>query len=117
MPRNLYQRVEVLFPLKDKELRERVCHEILPAYLADNQKARVLGSNGQYSAARPVKGSKRISVLEQLMKLAGGFVNGSGTARQPYPIIAYTKTEPGTVPVEPAPTLELETQDSTNATV
>jgi polyphosphate kinase len=117
MPRNLYQRVEVLFPLKDKELRERVCHEILPAYLADNQKARVLGSNGQYSAARPVKGSKRISVQEQLMKLAGGFVNGSGTARQPYPIIAYTKTEPGTVPVEPAPTLELETQDSTNATV
>ena len=43
MPRNLYERVEVLFPLKDEELRERICKEILPAYLADNQKARVLG--------------------------------------------------------------------------
>src|SRR5208283_1312088 len=36
MPRNLYERVEVLFPLKDEHLRQRICDEILPAYLADN---------------------------------------------------------------------------------
>src|SRR5499425_2284719 len=36
MPRNLYERVEVLFPLKDQALRERICNEILPSYLADN---------------------------------------------------------------------------------
>ena len=42
MPRNLYERVEVLVPLRDEMLRERVRHEILDAYLADNRKARIL---------------------------------------------------------------------------
>jgi polyphosphate kinase len=116
MPRNLYERVEVLFPLKDEELRERICKEILPAYLDDNQKARILGSNGEYSAVRPGKGSKRLSVQEHLMKLAGGFVNGTGKSHQ-HARIAYTKAEPGAVPIEPTQTLELEVQDSTNATV
>src|SRR6202165_24967 len=32
MPRNLYERVEVLVPLRDEMLRERVRHEILDAY-------------------------------------------------------------------------------------
>jgi len=38
MPRNLHERVEVLFPLKSPLLRDRVVHEILAAYLADNVK-------------------------------------------------------------------------------
>jgi polyphosphate kinase len=117
MPRNLYERVEVLFPLKDEELRERICKEILPAYLADNQKARALGSNGQYSEIRPAKGSKRFSVQEHLMHLAGGFINGSGRARDHHPRITYTKDESGVVPTETTQTLELEVQDTTNATV
>jgi polyphosphate kinase len=117
MPRNLYERVEVLFPLKDPELRERICKEILPAYLADNQKARVLGSDGKYTAVRQASGAKRFSVQEHLMKLAGGFVNGSGTPRGQAARVAYTKGEPGNVPVEPTQALELEVPDSSNATV
>jgi polyphosphate kinase len=115
MPRNLYERVEVLFPLKDEQLRERICKEILPAYLADNQKARVLGADGQYTAVRPAKGSKRFSVQEHLMKLAEGFVNGSGKPRE-YPLVGYHPETAG-VAVEPTQTLELEVQDSSNATV
>src|SRR4029077_18584526 len=42
MQRNLYARVEVLFPVQDPHLRERICNEILAAYLADNRKARLL---------------------------------------------------------------------------
>ncbi|HUO16056.1 MAG TPA: polyphosphate kinase 1 [Verrucomicrobiae bacterium] len=42
MPRNLYERVEVLVPLQSESLRDRVRHEILNAYLADNRKARIL---------------------------------------------------------------------------
>ena len=42
MPRNLYERVEVLVPLSDELLRERVRREILDAYLSDNGKARIL---------------------------------------------------------------------------
>ncbi len=117
MPRNLYERVEVVFPLKEETLRERICKEILPAYLADNQKARELNSDGQYTAVRPPKGGKRFSVQEHLMKLAGGYVNGSGAGHEIHHKVPYTKSEPGTVPIEPAQTLELEVQDSTNATV
>jgi polyphosphate kinase len=117
MPRNLYERVEVLFPLKDEALRERICKEILPAYLADNQKARVLESNGQYVAVRPPKGGKKFSIQEHLMKLAGAFVNGSGKTQQVHHKVPYTKGDAETVLIEPAQTLELDVQDTTNATV
>jgi polyphosphate kinase len=115
MPRNLYERVEVLFPLKDEELRERICEEILPAYLADNQKARELGADGQYTYVHPAKGAKRFSVQEHLMKLAEGFVNGSGKPRE-YPLMGF-KSESSGIVVEPTQALDLEAQDSTNATV
>jgi polyphosphate kinase len=48
MPRNLYERVEVLTPLKDSMARERVRQEILESYLADNLKTRVLSKDGSY---------------------------------------------------------------------
>ena len=41
MPRNLYERVELIFPIKDVLLRERIRREILEAYLADNLKTPV----------------------------------------------------------------------------
>ena len=48
MPRNLYERVEVLTPVRDTLLRERIRREILEAYLADNVKARCLQKDGSY---------------------------------------------------------------------
>jgi polyphosphate kinase len=48
MPRNLHERVEVVFPLRDSLLRDRVKNEILAAYLADNVKARSLQRGGSY---------------------------------------------------------------------
>ena len=50
MPRNLYERVEVMFPLKDALARERIRHEILDAYLVDNVKARILQKTATTSA-------------------------------------------------------------------
>src|SRR6202040_3575736 len=59
MPRNLYERVEVIFPLKDEMLRERVRREILDAYLADNRKARILLKDATYIRAwQPVHGAR-----------------------------------------------------------
>jgi polyphosphate kinase len=59
MPRNLYERVEVLVPLRDELLRERVYREILDAYLADNRKARILLSDANYIRAwQPVHGKR-----------------------------------------------------------
>src|SRR5690348_1223822 len=51
MPRNLYERVEVLFPVQDPVLHHRLRGEILEAYLADDVKARVLRSDGTYVRA------------------------------------------------------------------
>jgi polyphosphate kinase len=46
MPRNLHRRVEVVFPILDPELRRHFLEIIIPAYLSDNRKARILGQNG-----------------------------------------------------------------------
>jgi hypothetical protein len=116
MPRNLYDRVEVLFPLKDKHLRQRIIEEILPSCLADNLKARVLGSDGTYSYVRRQKGTKRFSVQEHLMVLAHGGVNGSGKSGRLVSGVTYTKSAEGAAPAEPAVPAE-EVQDSLNATV
>jgi polyphosphate kinase len=59
MPRNLYERVEVLVPLRDPMLRERVRQEILEAYLADNLKTRILNRDGSYRRIWEAAGSKR----------------------------------------------------------
>jgi polyphosphate kinase len=56
MPRNLFRRVEVAFPVRDPGLRKRVTDEILPAYLADCVKARVLGSDGVYTRSKCAEG-------------------------------------------------------------
>src|SRR5882762_7033230 len=61
MPRNLYERVEVLVPLRDEFIRERVRHEILDAYLADNRKARILRRDGSYRRIWQSPGTRRAS--------------------------------------------------------
>lgn len=49
MPRNLYERVEVMFPVKDPMLRKRVFEEMLENYLRDNSKTRMLRPDGSYA--------------------------------------------------------------------
>lgn len=70
MPRNLYERVEVLFPLKDPEHVRRICSEILPSYLADNRKARLLLPNGTYTVPRAIRNGHGFSVQEHFLRLA-----------------------------------------------
>jgi polyphosphate kinase len=82
MPRNLYERVEVLTPVRDELLRERVRGEILEAYLADNLKARILLQDGTYIRAwqaargkrkqKPPAGAAAFSAQDFLIALAEG---------------------------------------------
>jgi len=82
MPRNLYERVEVLVPVRDEFLRERLHHEILDAYLADNRKARVLLRDATYIRAwqpihgkrnrKPPTGAAAFSAQDYLIALAEG---------------------------------------------
>ena len=59
MPRNLYERVEVIFPVRDELLRQRIRQEILEAYLADNVKARLLQKDGSYIRVWQAQGRRR----------------------------------------------------------
>ncbi|MFO1478474.1 MAG: polyphosphate kinase 1 [Verrucomicrobiota bacterium] len=52
MPRNLFRRIEVVFPVEDGNVRERIIREVLETTLADNTQARLLGADGLY---RPVR--------------------------------------------------------------
>ena len=57
MPRNIHERVEVMFRLKDRYLCQRVCSEILLPYLADTEKVHFLRSDGEY--VKSLKGGTR----------------------------------------------------------
>ena len=68
MPRNLYERCEVVFPVVQKDLSDRLQNEILAAYLKDNVKARVLLASGEYE--RVAKGETPFSSQDELMAIA-----------------------------------------------
>jgi polyphosphate kinase len=76
MPRNLYERVEVMFRLKDPALCRQICSTVLAPYLADTEKARILKSDGTYVRAHKagrVSGSRngaRFGVQRFLMGLS-----------------------------------------------
>jgi len=81
MSRNFHERVEVMFPLKNPLLRDRVVHEILAAYLADNVKVRFLQRDGRYlrpwqslkgRSKRPPRDSAVFSSQDFLIGLAQG---------------------------------------------
>ena len=58
MNRNFEKRIEVAFPVESPSLRDRILGEILPAYFADNTKARWLAADGTYVRRQPVDGEK-----------------------------------------------------------
>jgi polyphosphate kinase len=115
MPRNLYERVEVLFPLKDPLHCERVCNEILSSYLADTRKARILGPEGTYSRPRAVRNGHGFSAQEHFMRMAASESPSLQIPALRAQSVVYTpmtmKTPPSSAPEEES------SLDSSNATV
>jgi polyphosphate kinase len=78
MPRNLHERVEVMFPIKSPALRERLFGEILQSYLKDNDKARFLRQDGSYvrsfqaSTSKLSRNGDRFSAQTFFVDLAEG---------------------------------------------
>ena len=68
MERNLYERCEVLFPVRAEELARRLRDEVLGSYLKDNVKARILNAEGDYRHV--AGGGTRFNAQEYLMSLA-----------------------------------------------
>jgi polyphosphate kinase len=72
MPRNLFERCEVAFPVRDPAVKARIHDEILPAYLADTVKARLQQPDGTYQRASAFIDGQPFSAQQFLMLLAEG---------------------------------------------
>jgi len=70
MPRNLFRRIEVVFPIEDGGLCDRIMREILRVALADNTKARWLGPDGIYRRAQAEPGEPPRRSQTEFMALA-----------------------------------------------
>jgi polyphosphate kinase len=85
MPRNLYERVEVLCPVIEPSLKQRIKSEILAAYLADNVKARFLDRNGRYSRATRRRGDVSFSAQDFLIAVAEGTATAADIPEPVFP--------------------------------
>jgi polyphosphate kinase len=78
MPRNLYERVEVMFRLKDPVMCRQVCETVLAPYFADTEKTRFLMPDGSYAKASKIRATSesmngtRFNVQESLIAAAEG---------------------------------------------
>ncbi len=70
MPRNLNRRVEVIFPVLDAGIRRRIRDDILPMYLADNQKTRVLDAAGSWTHIWPEDAEEPLNAQERFVTRA-----------------------------------------------
>ncbi len=70
MPRNFFRRIEVVFPVEDGNLRERIRGELLEIMLRDNVKARFLQAGGSYTRPRRRAGGPAHRSQNEFIKLA-----------------------------------------------
>jgi polyphosphate kinase len=88
MPRNLFERCEVVFPIKDTQLRARLHNEILAAYLTDTVKTRVLLGDGKYVRARETSTGKSLPSFSSqnfFMQVAEGKATADDIPKAPEP--------------------------------
>jgi polyphosphate kinase len=69
MSRNIDRRVEVLFPVEDLDLIRYLRDEVLPVYLQDNLKARLMSPDGSYKRLRPAQDEPAINSQAWFLKM------------------------------------------------
>jgi polyphosphate kinase len=72
MPRNLFERCEVVFPVQDPQIGARIRREILAALLSDRAKARVLNASGVYHRISPGTRRPAFNAQDFFMQAAEG---------------------------------------------
>ncbi|MCP5493314.1 MAG: polyphosphate kinase 1 [Leptospiraceae bacterium] len=68
MPRNFYKRVELMFPITDKSIKEKILN-VLDMILKDNVKTRILSSDGTYHKLFPREGEKVVNSQMELFNI------------------------------------------------
>jgi polyphosphate kinase len=70
MDRNLSRRVEVVWPVEQPDLKQRIIDEILATSVADNTKARVMASDGSYRRVLRKPDDPALRSQERFLELA-----------------------------------------------
>jgi polyphosphate kinase len=70
MDRNLSRRVEVVFPVEQPDLKQRLIKEILATSLADNMKARELLADGSYRRVTPEPDQPVVRSQQRFLEIA-----------------------------------------------
>ena len=87
LPRNFFRRIEVVFPIEDGILRERIINEILAITMADNSKARILSADGSYEPIEK-QGKTHRSQFEFIALATGpGTEPGANPAKGKFPTV------------------------------
>jgi polyphosphate kinase len=76
MPRNLNDRVEVLFQIEDPRHVRYLKDEVLATYLADNRKGRVMLPDGTFKRLEPKDGEKETIAQEVLLSSRVPLIGG-----------------------------------------
>jgi len=69
MPRNLNHRVELMFPVEEKNHIRYLRDEVLETYLHDNTRARIMQPNGTYLRIKPPSDAKKVDSQDSLMNM------------------------------------------------
>jgi polyphosphate kinase len=85
MPRNFFRRIEVVFPVEDGNLRERIMTGLLAVALADNTKARIMAADGSYQRARPKRGGVAHRSQMEFIAAASPEIAPRGEKKSKYP--------------------------------
>ena len=70
MARNFYRRIEVVFPVEQDNLRQRILDSILGTYLADTKHATQLRANGSYKPVAATRKAHPLSAQETFIEEA-----------------------------------------------
>jgi len=97
MPRNLYERVEVMFHLKDPVLCHQILTQVVAPYLADTEKTRYLLPNGDYVSGREARAlsGARNGFQFNAQEFLIDFAQGRKEAGPPPALPAYLRTGAG----------------------
>ena len=69
MTRNIFNRVELAFPIIDKKLAQTILRDGLELYLKDNVQAWLMETDGRYVLADQSPDDTRVSAQDTLLRL------------------------------------------------
>jgi polyphosphate kinase len=70
MPRNFHRRVEVMVPIVDPDIKNRIMNEVIAISRADNVKSWALRSDGSYARVTPAPGETPLRAQSRFIELA-----------------------------------------------